>query len=300
MLWRMTPQVIVPIVIAVVALVVLIRYAISRQRANVVEADHTRLFELQNEWHAPAELLGAPVPRPVILTWPAKLALMAGLAFLVGMAVLGNVLYHSFRQSQERYEQLKQNGVSTQATVMRTWSSGSGKNRRYYVLYQFTADGSIIQRTASVSSPVYNRVRQGQQVAVLYLASDPRLSRMEIESGPTPVWVAMFPSLMLLFVALAMGFPILSQRKLLQYGQPAPAIVTRSSPVKGGRLVSYRFLDSVNNIIDGRATVSSSKAPEPGAVVAILYDPNNSKRSALYPPQMVRLEGNWGIERLGD
>lgn len=292
MLWRMTPPTFVAIGITIVALVVLIRYAISRQRASVVAPDHTRLFELQNEWRAPGELLAAPVPRPVQLTRQAKLALTVGLCFLVGMGVLGSYLYRSFRESQQQFERLMQNGVRTEAEVVRKWSSSSGKNRRYYLLYQFTADGSIQQRTASVSSSGYDQVREGQPVAVVYLPSDSRLSRLEIESGPTPVWVAMAPSLMLFFVALAIGLPILSQRKLLQYGQPAPAIVTRTTPVKNGRMVSYRFLDSVNNIIDGRVTVSSSKAPEPGAVVAILYDPNNSKRSSLYPPQMVRLGWN--------
>lgn len=274
----------------IVLLFVIVKLARSRSQASAVEIDHERLYALQNEWQAPAELTAAPTPRAVQLAGQAKLALFFGVLFLAALGFVGVYMYRSITQSQERLAQLQRDGETTQGQVV-SKSSTSGRSKRYYVTYRFTMGDSVYQRRAAVSSSVYRQVQEGQQVRVIYLPLHPAYSRLEIENEPPPTWIVIIPCAVFLLAAAAFVLPILSQRKLLQYGQPAPAIVTRNSFVKGGRLIRYRFLDSANNEIDGQTTMRRKEGPEPGSMVTIIYDPGNSKRNSIYPMQFVRLSG---------
>ena len=83
---------------------------------------------------------------------------------------------------------------------------------------------------------------------------------------------------------------ILKQRNLLERGQAVGAIVTGVAATRGGKRVSFRFLDSVGNIVTGSSPMRAVEAPSPGTVVTAIYDPEKPRRNLLYPAQFVRLK----------
>jgi len=102
-----------------------------------------------------------------------------------------------------------------------------------------------------------------------------------------PAWIVLLAFLPL-FVLVAIPLAVLRERKLLESGQAVGAVVTRVAPTKGGKRVSYQFLDSAGNTITGNVS-RSSDVPELGSTVTVLYDPEKSRRSLLYPAKFVRL-----------
>lgn len=149
--------------------------------------------------------------------------------------------------------------------------------------------GQIYHRQARISSSAWRQLRPGSQVSARYVPSSPDISRLDLESR-TPSWVAFLPFGVFALVIVLLPLPILRQKKLLQSGSIAGAIVTRVVPVKNGKNVHYQFLDTAGNEVAGSAMISTSQAPEAGQAVTVLYDPDRPKRNSLYPPQMVRLD----------
>jgi hypothetical protein len=291
----MQPEIVLAICLAVAALAVIVQVVRSRRRPSAVAPDRDRLFSLKNEWRPPPELSAGPVPRTVYFTWPGRLALMVGTAFLVGLGVVGVLFYQSLDRSRRQFEELQSNGATTPARILDKSQTGSGKNRRHFVSYEFEAGGQIYRRRVSVSSSIYGQVQVGRQVAVVYLPYNPQISRLAMEGAPV-MWVAILPPAFLLLLAVLMVVPVFTQRKLAQYGQAAPAVVTRTARVKNGTVVYYDFLDEGNNIISGRSSVCPKAAPEPGAVITVLFHSQNSRRNVIYPPQLAHIANPFAPE----
>ncbi len=283
----------IPIVV-VAAIILIITLAIRARQARAIEVDHEKLYALQNDWHAPEELVTGSVPREVALAWQAKAMLLFAVALGVGLAMIAGYMYQNLTRVQERLQQLERDGVTTQGRMIRKWEV-RGKSTSYYAIYRYEVGERVYDRRATLHSSDYRGLGPGSAVTVRYLPYEPSFSRLTIESTSAPVWVAFLIPLLFLPILLGWGYGIRAQQRLLEDGQAAPAMVTRVSPTKGGKVVRYQFLDGTNNAISGSSTMNRSTAPEPGSVVTILYDPNNSKRNALYPLRFVRLRGIAGM-----
>jgi hypothetical protein len=277
-----------PLGIIVLVFIVLAIVA-SRRRTKAIEVDRTQLFELQNQWRAPSELLSVPVPRPIKLTGQAKVLTVTMVVFLAGVAVFGWFAVNSVVQQQRQRELLGREGIHVTAVIARKWSQ-SGKSTSYYVTYSYEVGVMIYHRRARIRKSEWEGLQPGSQAAARYAVSDPGVSRLDIEGGGAPDWLVLIPIGVFALVIVFIPLPILRQKKLLATGQPVGGIVTRNSPVKNGRSVSYQFLDSVGNIVSGSAVVPVSGAPEPGAAVPVLYDPEKPSRNTIYPPQLVKLD----------
>lgn len=276
-----------PFVIIGVGVIALL-IVLIRRRPKAVPVDRERLLDLQNQWRTPAELLSLPVPRPVRLTTQAKLLLGFMALFLAGAGAFAVFGVTAMERERQRAELLGREGVSSVATVVRKWST-SGKSTSYYVQYSYEVGDKVYHRRARISSSAWRRLGPGSQIAVRYAPSDPEVSRLDLEST-APSWLVLLPAVIFVVVIVLLPLPVLTQRRLLQSGNPAGAIVTRVVPVKNGQNVRYQFLDMAGNEVAGSAMASSAGAPELGQAVTVLYDPDRPRRNTLYPPQMVRLD----------
>lgn len=292
----MSPLVpIVPIVVAVIVIAVIAIIVRRTRRSPSIEPDRQRLFEIQNEWHAPAELLSSPLPRPVQLSTQGKVALGFGAVFLIGGAFMTVLAVRAMSAAQERQRLIQEQGVDTQAQIIRKWiTTGSKNSKSYRVSYRFAADGRVYQRQTTLRRSDYDSISVGQSVPVRYVPANPGLSRLSLETSSVPVWISIIPPAFVVLMLLLLLEPILSQRKLLLWGTPVGAMVTHLATVKGGKVVRYEFLDGAGNIVTGSYTVNKPAVPEVGAVVTVLHDPDHTGRNVLYPPQLVKIKPQFG------
>ena len=76
--------------------------------------------------------------------------------------------------------------------------------------------------------------------------------------------------------------------RLLSEGRPSPALVTRHTQVKGGKMMTYEFPLHGGGVGKGRGG-TSRKPPAIGSAITIVYDRENPRRNAPYPLQMVKV-----------
>jgi hypothetical protein len=274
------------IVVVIVAVLVVVK--LSRLQTVDFDVDRVRLMDMLNHWQGPPELVSLPPPRPVKYTGAAKGMFLLTALILAGMAGLALfVLVPQLEEQSQRETLLKQESAETRGIVLRTWiNRGSKGSSSYHVAYQFTVGRAIYHGEARVSSSMFSRVAVNSPVILRYVPSRPEVSMMDGELH-SPGWTVLFA--LLPFAAFAMiPFTVVKEKRLLESGQPVGAVVTRVAPVKGGKSVSYRFLDAAGNTITGSVT-RSSDVPELGNTVTALYDPSKSRRSMLYPAKFVRL-----------
>jgi len=278
----------VAIFIAVTAVVVLVILKVTRLETVKFDVDRVRLMDMLNQWQGPADLVSIPPPRPVKYTGSAKGMFALVAVVLAGMAGLGLfVLVPQFQKQSEREALLKQEGAETRGTVLRTWiNKGSKGSRSYHVSYQYSVGGAIYHAEARVTSSTYSRLGTNSAVSLRYVPSRPEMSMMEGETQQ-PDWMIVFA--LLPFVAfIVIPLSVLKEKQLLESGQAVGAVVTRVAPVKGGKSISYRFLDAAGNTVTGAVT-RSSDVPELGSTVTVLYDPSKSRKNMIYPAKFVRL-----------
>jgi len=277
----------------VIAAVVVLLLVLGRRRTTPVLPDRTELIEVQNEWRAPAELLACPMPRPVQLRWQGKvMAAITGLVLVFAVFVTSTAISFAVRE-ETLLSNLEHQGVAAEAEILKKWVVRRDKSTRRYVLYRFQAAGRTYEAQATVASASYEGVRVGDRVPVRYVASRPEHSRLALERDLTAVRLGAWLTLLLpaLFVPFLwmVSYPLRVQRKLVQWGQPAGAVVTKVSPTKGGMHVAYQFLEMAGNVVSGSTVVDRAEAPNPGQKVTILYDPQKPSRNTLYPAPMVQV-----------
>ncbi len=277
----------IPFVVIVVGLVVL-AIVMSRRQKKPLVVDRQQLLDLQNNWRAPSDLLSFPIPRPVRMTGQAKMLFGFMVLFQVGAGIFAVFGISAIQRDREREALLGREGVITQATIMRKWET-RGKSTSYYAQYRYEVNGQVYHRQARIPSSAWRQLTPGSEVPARYAPSKPEISRLEVETR-TPSWVMFLPFGVFALVIVLLPLPVLMQKKLLQSGSPAGAIVTRVTTVKNGKNVQYQFLDAGGNQVNGNAMVPASQTPEPGQAITVIYNPDNPKRNTIYPPQMVRLD----------
>ena len=278
-----------PAIVAVVvsAVVVTVVVVVTRRRTKAITVTREQLLELAGRWAAPQELLMLPIPRPVRFTGQGIVVVIVASIFAGGIAVAGGFLYSQFAAEERVFDLLEREGVAGEATVVQKWTR-SGKSTSYYVQYEYTADGRRLRRQASVGGGEYRALEKGAKAGMRYAPSDPCVSRLDTEKR-TPPWTPFLPFAFFAIVIPALLFQPMRQRRLLQTGRPVAAMVARVAPVKGGKAVTYQFVDATGGITTGVSSVLASVAVAPGDAVTALHDAARPKQSTLYPPQLVKL-----------
>ena len=283
----------IAIVISVVVFTFVLRFIISRSGrmygpfSAELPADRARLAALQSDWRAPEELVSRSTPRDVRYTGAAWTSFVLVGVLSVGLIVFSAFLYRSLLREQEDTEMVAREGVAVAGQVVARSEHQRRSSSSFRVTYTYLADGNRYTSTTGVDRATYARLPDGATIAVRYAPTRPSLSR--IEGGDrNPPWVAL---LLLLPVTMLSVLPIsvARQRRLLAWGRPAPAIVTRVVRVKGGLAVRYQFLDISGSVATGNGSAPVKNPPGLGDTIAILYDPDRSARSGRFPMTMVRI-----------
>lgn len=124
--------------------------------------------------------------------------------------------------------------------------------------------------------------------------------------GATPfrtLWGALQdPVFFLLVVAILVAVGVLigvvffkpsHEQKLLKWGKPARAVITevRRLPIRSAASysVTFEFLDDARNPAKGSSDWFLSETPKSGDVQTVLYDPDNPRRSTLYPARSYKI-----------
>jgi len=280
----------IPIFVVGAIVVVAILLAFGLRRARPEDApDRAELAALQNAWRAPAELLAGPIPRPVRLTGEAKVLVAFAAGVLVTGAFISAAVFRSTMRTVERQREVESETVLGDAQIIRKLEDSEGKRPAHYVFYRFEADGRTYLGKTVVSETTYRKLREGDRVPVRYLAANPESHRLFADDQATPPWPLAFVPAFFAMMVWALTRAVLVQRKLLEWGQPAAAMVTNVPTTRRSRVVHYRFLDTQGDVVSGSTQFDGDPFPEPRSTVTVLFDPRNPRRNALYPTPYAKL-----------
>lgn len=248
------------------------------------------LKDVEQGWRPP-DGMGYSGLRPVRLTAAGYLLAAITAVFAIGGPVLGVTLWNRSQEQTAFRERLDREGVAAQGTIDRLWHIG-GESPTDHVSYRFEAGTTPVTGSTQVPSRIWRTLHVGDMLPVRYVPGDPSLNH---PSGwPVNVTAEWLPFLM---AAIVMGdaglvFWILwRQWHLLGEGRPAPGLVLKARRTGRRVMVRYEFRALSGAVMKGRCSTNSTAVQGEGSAVAILYDPENPKRNAVYPFHLVRLEG---------
>jgi len=235
----------------------------------------------------PPDGLGYSSMRPVRLSAGGITMIVLAVLFIAIGIGIGITMTKQSHTKAENAERLANEGVETTATITRVWRTG-GKSDRRMVGYQFIAGGNEIHSTASPPRDIWVTLHAGDSLPVRYVPSEPEINHPTAWAGsPTPPWL---PWMMLvLFVWPAGLFAWLIRRdwRLLEEGRPAPGVITKIRHAKQ-TILYYEFRLPSGEVKQGRCG-GGRRGTGIGDAVCVLYDPENPRRNAVYPLQMVKL-----------
>jgi hypothetical protein len=132
----------------------------------------------------------------------------------------------------------------------------------------------------------------GDTVPVRYVPADPTINHPAgWQMDVTPEWLPFLIAAILIADAGLVAFMLWRQWYLLGEGRPALGIVLTARRTGRRSIVRYEFRGLNGAVMKGRCSSKSRTLWGEGSTVCILYDPENPKRNAVYPFQLVRLEG---------
>jgi hypothetical protein len=191
------------------------------------------------------------------------------------------------RQAEE-HRLLAEQGADTDALVTRLWRD-RGESRQPWVAYRFTSAGRAYEGRAKVSLRVWGKLQPGSRLPLRFLPSSPVLNYpLGREPKPMPPWIPYLVAVALAASGWLATLPVRSQRRLLEEGRPAPALVTRHTKADHGKVAHYEFPLLSGSIAEGKSA-ASHKPPAIGSTIPVVYDPENPRQNAPYPFSLVRL-----------
>lgn len=239
----------------------------------------------------PPELLRS-TPREVVLSAGGKTLVVLALVLLIGGIAGGVWLYTLAAEAMAQADRRAREGVAATAEIVSIRRT-RGDNPRAILGYRFEVEGREYHGYGSMRARAARDLKEGSTVQVAYIASQPAenwLAGHAPEGVPLPV-VPLLP-LATSAAAALIGWSIRRQRQLLEDGRPALArVISKKRMVKGqhsSQRVEVEFTDLGGSHRTARFDVTS-KPPEPGAVVTILYDREQPRRVARYPMSLVRV-----------
>jgi hypothetical protein len=219
---------------------------------------------------------------------------LACTVFGVGMAASAcRVELRRQAENESVVRRLTTEGQETQATVTHLYTGMGG----YVVNYEYTVNGRTFQRGAFIAEEQWRSLEVGSPLAIRYLPSNPNDAYPDAAPPNSQNYssIALPMAGMILFVTLSFAigclWDVVSERRLLARGRAVLGIVIRCKTGTRDRIsgfyLNYDFSFPGGAPCQGKGFSGSQQAE--GSPVTVLYDPNNPRRSALYPMETVRL-----------
>ncbi len=253
----------------------------------------SNLSKLWEGW-TPPEGLNRSRPREVVLNGRGIMLYVMAAVMAAG-GVFGAVfIARASRRQQAETRHLLAEGREAEGVVTRLWRTGDGESHEHHVAYRFPVDGRNRTGHATVGNGYWDSLRVGSTIAVRYLPSAPAHNFPAAHPPtPPPAWLPFLLVGVGLAAGVTMPLQVRRQRRLLEDGRPAPAVVTRRrlwhTQHGAQNLMYYQFALPDGGVCKGWANFHGRNVPAVDAVICILYDPDNPRRSAPYPMCTVKL-----------
>ena len=239
----------------------------------------------------PAELERS-APREVSLTARGLTLMLLAWLLAAGAAGAGPALYIEALRQWNAAADFDRRGVTAIAVVDRLWRK-SGDGKPAYAAFHFDSGGARIDGESRMQLPAWRELRVGSTLRVRYLPENPRAFVIDGQRrGRLPFGVAFVVSFVLAGLALLCGVAVRRQRSLLSDGRAARAVVTALSKHQGSHgsahhSMTYQFPVVGGSMVTGKA--GASKDTPVGAVLHVVYDPEQPARNRPYPFSLVTL-----------
>lgn len=241
----------------------------------------------------PAALL-KDTPRHVkVSALGATLMLIA--AALVGIGMWGGIELTRRAETAERHVALfASERILTGGDVIQVRKRGDGNNHRVTVHYRYAVHGRELAGATTLRREDRETYQVGSPVGVWYLATEPEVSWLDgysprAESSWPPTAVPLGCGI----GALALIACVRRQSKLLTYGRPAMATVTKVEKKKSDKgtywRVHYEWTTMSGATRVGKYNHSRKQLPAVGALIPIVYDRDDTFRHRKYPMPFVRI-----------
>lgn len=132
-----------------------------------------------------------------------------GLVWTLFSAIFLVIGVATYFTDQQKYSLLTQEGVTTRAAITDLQEVSDSEDDTYYVYYRYTVpvagDLSALSTRQSVPYPLYSRLEIGQEIEILYAASNPNIAEIKATFGPPSVMLPVcFGGMGLLFVLIGL------------------------------------------------------------------------------------------------
>ncbi|HUA58504.1 MAG TPA: DUF3592 domain-containing protein [Verrucomicrobiae bacterium] len=240
-------------------------------------------------WSPPAELKRS-APRPVALTGGGIGMMVLAVAMAAG-GIAGAIAFRATgRRATLELRTMEVQGRDAEGLVTRLTRTG-GEDETYTAAYRFVVEGRDYQGRRRISRSHWRQLREGSPIAVRYLATDPSRNFPAADPPrPNSIWLSIGFAGGLLFLAGMFVWMVNGARHLLEDGRTAPGIITgnrRVSSEHGAHnVIKYEFRTAGGSTYKGRA--NRAKMP-PGTIICVVYNPDNPRRNAPYPFQLVKV-----------
>ncbi len=245
----------------------------------------------------------AGVPPPLLKTAPrdVRVNTSGALMYMVAVALIiagvsGSVYLASHAQTAGRRMRLfESERVVTAGDVTRLRKRGGDDGHRITAHYRYTARGQELMGETQLRRDENDRYAVGSPVAVWYLESEPDESWLDGYGPRAPErWPATIVLVGCGVAAIAMIYAVRRQKKLLAYGRPAMATVTKvekKATDKGTHwMVHYEFATLTGATRVGKFQHGKKNLPAIGHLVPVVYDRDDSHRHSKYPLGLVKVE----------
>jgi hypothetical protein len=243
------------------------------------------------------------VPAPLLKTVPREVRVNAsgGVVYITAVAlaaagVWGGLALGLRAEAAGRQMTLFQlERVVTGGDVIRLRQRGGDDGHRITAHYRYTARGRELMGETALRREENDRYVVGSPVAVWYIDSEPEASWLDGYGPRAPQhWPATIVPVACGLTAFALVQLVRRQSKLLAYGRPAMATVTKVEKKRTDKgtvwTVHYEFTTLTGATRAGKYHHGKKGIPALGDSIPIVYDRDDSYRHSKYPMGLVKVE----------
>ena len=244
----------------------------------------------------PAALL-KPTPRRVQVNTSGGMMLIIAAALVVIGGWGGSELQKRADVAERHVGLFASERVLTGGDVVELRKRGGDDDHRVTAHYRYAVHGRELTGQATLRRGEREKYAVGSPVAVWYLASEPEASWLDGYSPrPEPGWPGTVVAIVCGLSAIALMAAVRRQSKLLSYGRPAMATVTKVEKKKTDEgtvwRVHYEWTTMSGATRTGKYDHGRKNPPAVGELFPIVYDRDNTFRHSKFPMPFVRVADN--------
>lgn len=244
----------------------------------------------------PAALL-QPTPRRVQVNTSGGMMLIIAVALIIIGGWGASELQKRADVAERHVRLFASEGVLTGGDVAELRKRGGGNYHRIIAHYRYAVHGRELTGRATLRRGEREKYAVGSPVAVWYLATEPESSWLDGDSPrPEPGWPGTVVAIACGLAAIALMAAVRRQSKLLAYGRPAMATVTKveKKRTENGTVwrVHYEWTTMSGAARTGKYNHSRKNPRAVGELFPIVCDRDNTFRHSKYPMPFVRIAHN--------